>query len=120
MESADGRRPHLPPPDHYPSEVERSHRPVVFYENDRLSLPGGRIPPHPGRVGRHPRQGNADCIWLEFQQTNDRAGGDMSFHNVAFDKGGVARSGTGRHPVRRPEIGQLGVVRQIDFCSKTL
>lgn len=98
------------------SVVEWGHPAVMFDEEDRLRLPRRDVAAHPGRVGRHAWQCEADRIRAHFEQASDGADRDVSLDDVAIDERRMTRCGALRNPMRRLECGELGILRQIDGC----
>ena len=102
------------------SVAERLHRTVKVDKDDRLRLPGGFVPAHAGRVGRHSCKRDANRFGLLIEQSNKRANGNMALGHIAIDECGMARGRFSRNPHISLECREVWVFLQVDFRSVVL
>ena len=102
------------------SEVERNEISVLLDQQHRLRFPGFGIASHARRISGHTRQRQTDCIWTLNEQFDNRASWNVTLDHIAINQRGVARTRTQRNPMLPLELGQLGVLGEIDLGSKIL
>ena len=96
------------PPRRAGSELEGGEAPIDPDQDHVLLGPGGGIPAHPGRIGRHPQDGDADGIGPHGEEAVDRLGGNVALDGVAGDHAHVTRDGLGGDAEIGPELCEIG------------
>lgn len=89
-------------------------------EHDRLALPGGDVPAHPGRVGWHPRKGQTDGVGPILEKPFNRAHRDVSLECVAVDDRCMTRGRFLGHADASSVRSSIRIVSHFDISAVVL